>query len=295
MVVGSVSSIEAVVIHLVNGLAYGFLLFLLAAGLSLIFGMMDVINLSHGSFYLLGGFIGISLVGVLGSFWLALLLTVVGVVVLGLVVERIFLRPLYSRDHLDQILLTFGLALIIEDTAEWIWGTRIQSLGPPAALSGSVELYGAVVPTYRLLLIFVGVMLGAALWFVLERTRLGSIIRAGVSDREMTAALGFNIPLIFAGVFVFGVALAAFAGFLGAPVLGVFPGLDFEVLILALIIVVIGGLGSLTGVFWASLLIGVAQVLGQAYFPSFASLILYVVMAAVLLLRPEGLFQRRYA
>jgi branched-subunit amino acid ABC-type transport system permease component len=288
-------SVEALMTHILNGLAYGFLLFLLAAGLSLIFGMMDVLNLAHGSFYLLGGFVGISLVAALGNFWPALLLTVVVMVIVGLVVERVFLRPLYLRDHLDQILLTFGLALIIEDAAEWIWGTRIQSLATPATLSGSVNLFGAVIPTYRLLLIFVGLIVAAALWFVLERTRLGAIIRAGVSDREMVSALGFNISAVFAGVFIFGVALAAFAGFLGAPILGVFPGLDFEVLIIALIIVVIGGLGSLTGVFWVSLLIGITQALGQAYFPSFAALILYIVMAAVLLLRPEGLFQRRYA
>lgn len=288
-------SVEALTTHILNGLAYGFLLFLLAAGLSLIFGMMDVLNLAHGSFYLLGGFVGISLVGVLGNFWLALILTVAIVAVIGLVVERILLRPLYLRDHLDQILLTFGLALIIEDAAEWIWGTRIQSLAVPAALSGSVNLFGVVIPTYRLLLIFAGLIVAAALWFILERTRLGAIIRAGVSNREMVSALGFNISAVFAGVFIFGVALAAFAGFLGAPILGVFPGLDFEVLIIALIIVVIGGLGSLTGVFWVSLLIGITQALGQAYFPSFAALTLYVVMAAVLLLRPEGLFQRRYA
>jgi branched-chain amino acid transport system permease protein len=290
-----VISVEALTTHILNGLAYGFLLFLLAAGLSLIFGMMDVLNLSHGSFYLLGGFVGISLVGVLGNFWLAMILTVVIVAAIGLVVERTLLRPLYVRDHLDQILLTFGLALIIEDAAEWIWGTRIQSLAVPAALSGSVNLFGVVIPTYRLLLIFAGLIVAAALWFVLERTRLGAIIRAGVSDREMVSALGFNISGIFAGVFVFGVALAAFAGFLGAPILGVFPGLDFEVLIIALIIVVIGGLGSLNGVFWVSLLIGITQALGQAYFPSFASLVLYVVMVAVLMIRPEGLFQRRYA
>ncbi|TCJ14842.1 branched-chain amino acid ABC transporter permease [Rubrobacter taiwanensis] len=288
-------SFEALLTHLLNGLAYGLLLFLLAAGLSLIFGMMDVINLSHGSFFMIGGFIGIGLVGVLESFWLALLATVLIVALLGLVVEVALLRPLYYRSHLDQILLTFGLALILEDGAEWIWGTRIQSLRVPEALTGSVEIFGAVVPVYRLAVLAAGVLLGAALWYVLERTRLGSIIRAGVADREMTAALGFNIPVIFAGVFVFGVALAAFAGFMAAPILGVYPGLDFQVLILALIIVVIGGLGSLTGAFWVSLLIGVTQSFGQAYFPAAAAFILYLIMAAVLLLRPEGLFKRRYA
>ena len=287
-------STEALLTNAINGLAYGLLLFLLAAGLSIILGMMDVINLSHGSFFMVGGFIGISLVDDLG-FWLALVVAVIVVAALGLVVELALLRPLYDRGHLDQILLTFGLALIIEDAAEWIWGTRIQSLATPEALSGTVGILGASVPAYRLLIIFVGLLLGFGLWFVLERTRVGAIIRAGVSDREMVSALGFNITAVFAGVFVFGVALAAFAGFIGAPVLGVYPGLDFEVLILALIIVVIGGLGSLTGVFWVSLLVGITQTFGQAFFPSLAAIIIYLIMAAVLLLRPEGLFKRRYA
>lgn len=287
-------SLEALVTNAINGLAYSLLLFLLAAGLSLIFGMMDVINLSHGSFFMIGGFIGISLVDDVG-FWLALAITVAIVTVLGLVVELALLRPLYERGHLDQILLTFGLALILEDAAEWIWGTRIQSLDPPDALTGSVAVLGASIPAYRLLVIALGLLLGFGLWYVLERTRVGSIIRAGVSDREMVSALGFNITAVFAGVFVFGVALAAFAGFIGAPILGVYPGLDFEVLILALIIVVIGGLGSLTGVFWVSLLVGITQTFGQAFFPSLAAVIIYIIMAAVLLLRPEGLFKRRYA
>ncbi len=287
-------SAEALVTNAINGLAYSLLLFLLAAGLSLIFGMMDVINLSHGAFFMVGGFVGISLVDDLG-FWLALVATVALVAVLGLVVELALLRPLYERGHLDQILLTFGLALILEDATEWIWGTRIQSLDPPDALARSVEVLGASIPAYRLLVIFVGLLLGFGLWYVLERTRLGSIIRAGVSDREMVSALGFNISAVFAGVFVFGVALAALAGFVGAPILGVYPGLDFEVLILALIIVVIGGLGSLTGVFWVSLLVGITQTFGQAFFPSLAAVIIYVIMAAVLLIRPEGLFKRRYA
>lgn len=288
-------SFDAVLAQLLNGLAYSLLLFLLAAGLSLIFGMMDVINLSHGSFFMVGGFVGIALVGVMDNWWLALLFTVAIVALLGLVAELALLRPMYERGHLDQILLTFGLALILEDGAEWIWGSSIRSLRTPETLAGSVEMFGITLPGYRLVVIALGLLLAGALWFILERTRLGSIIRAGVSNREMTSALGFNIPVIFAGVFVFGVALAAFAGYVAAPILGVFPGLDFEVLILALIIVVIGGLGSLTGVFWVSLLIGLTQTFGQAYFPEFSAIIIYVVMAAVLLIRPEGLFQRKYA
>lgn len=287
--------IQAFATHVINGLAYAMLLFVLAAGLSLIFGMMDVINLSHGSFFMVGGFLGIGLTGALGNFWLALVVTVVVVAALGFVAEVTLLRPLYERGHLDQILLTFGLALIIEDASEWIWGTTIRSLSPPEFLRGSTELLGVVVPTYRLMVILLGLILALALYLVLERTRVGSIIRAGVSNREMVSALGFNISAIFGLVFVCGLALAAFAGFVGAPILSVYSGLDFEVLILTLIVVVIGGLGSLTGAFWSSVLIGVTQIVGQAYFPSFAALIIYVIMAAVLLLRPHGLFQRRYA
>lgn len=286
--------VQALASHLLNGLAYGLLLFILAAGLSLIFGMMDVINLSHGSFFMLGGFIGVSLVDDLG-FWLALLATVVIVAVIGFVVELSLLRPMYNRDHLDQILLTFGLALVIEDASEWFFGTTIQSLNVPAALSGSVGFFGVTFPVYRLVVIVVGLVLGAALYLVLERTRIGSIIRAGVSNRRMVSALGFNITAIFGGVFVCGLALAGFAGFMGAPILGVYSGLDFEILILTLIVVVIGGLGSLTGAFWASMLIGLTQILGQAYFPSLAAMVIYIVMAVVLIVRPQGLFQRKYA
>lgn len=286
---------EALLTNALNGLAYSLLLFLLAAGLSLIFGMMDVMNLAHGSFFMLGGFVGIGALSLTGNWWLSLLLATVGVGVLGVVSEVSLLRPLYDRGHLDQILLTFGLALILEDAAEWIWGTSPQTLPAPELFGSSVSLFGAVVPSYRLFVVAVGLLLAASLWYVLEKTRVGSIIRAGVSNREMTSAIGFNIPLVFAGVFVFGVTLAGFAGFVGAPILGVYPGLDFQVLILALIIVVIGGLGSMTGVFWVSLLVGLTQTFGQAYFPSSAAFLLYGIMAVVLIVRPEGLFQRRYA
>ena len=289
------SEIQTLATHMLNGLAYGLLLFILAAGLSLIFGMMDVINLSHGSFYLVGGFLGVGLVDDLGNWWLALAVSVGIVAVLGLIAELSLLRPMYNRDHLDQILLTFGLALIIEDASEWIFGTTIQSMSYPSAFSQSVSFLGVVIPSYRLMVIFVGLVLAVALYLLLERTRIGSIIRAGVSDREMVSALGFNITAIFGAVFVGGLALAGLAGFIGTPILGVYSGLDFEILILTLIIVVVGGLGSLTGAFWASLLIGITQILGQAYFPSIAALIIYVVMAIVLLVRPQGLFQRRYA
>jgi len=288
------SEVQALATHLLNGLAYGLLLFILAAGLSLIFGMMDVINLAHGSFFMVAGFVGVALADDLG-FWLALLATVAIVTALGLAVELSLLRPLYNRDHLDQILLTFGLALVLEDASEWIFGTTIQSLDAPEAFSGAAGFLGITIPSYRLLVIAVGLTLGAGLYLMLEKTRLGSIIRAGVSNREMVSALGFNITAIFGGVFVLGIALAAFAGFMGAPILGVYAGLDFEVLILTLIVVVIGGLGSLTGAFWAGLLIGITQILGQAYFPSLAALMIYFVMAVILLVRPQGLFQRKYA
>ena len=289
------SELQAFATHMLNGLAYSLLLFILAAGLSLIFGMMDVINLSHGSFYLIGGFLGVGLVDDVGSWWLALAVTVGIVAVLGLIVEISLLRPMYGRSHLDQILLTFGLALILEDASEWLFGTTIQSMGYPSLFSATVEFFGVVIPSYRLMVIFVGLLLAVALYLLLERTRIGAILRAGVSDREMVSALGFNITAIFGAVFVGGLALAGFAGFIGTPILGVYSGLDFEILILTLIIVVVGGLGSLIGAFWASLLIGITQILGQAYFPSFAALIIYVVMAVVLLARPQGLFQRRYA
>ncbi len=282
---------ENLVVQFLNGLVFSMLLFTMAAGLSLIFGQMDVINLTHGSFYLLGGYIGLTMVRRLNSFWLALVVAPLLVGALGLVIEYFFLRRLYGRHrHLDQVLFTFGLALIAADLIRWHWGAYVESVPPPDVLSGQVPVFTVQFPIYRLTLIGVGLALALFLWLLIERTRIGAIIRAGVADAEMVSALGIDVHKVFAGVFALGVALAALAGVLGSPVLNLYPGLDFEILILTLVVVVVGGLGTLKGAFFGSLLIGMADTFGKAFLPEFTLFLIFAVMAVVLLLRPSGLF-----
>ncbi len=276
-----------------NGLAYGMLLFLLAAGLSLIFGLMEVVNLAHGAFYMLGAYLALSMVRWTGSFWTAVIVAPAALGALGFVLEWEFLRPLYRRTHLDQILLTFGVAFVLSDLARWVWGADVQSLAPPPALDRSIPLLGTLFPSYRLFVIAFGAALAGGLWIGLSRTRLGAMVRAGVANREMTQALGIDIGLVFTGVFAFGAALAGLAGVIAAPIQGVFPGVDFETLIVTLIVVVVGGLGTVTGSFWGSLLIGEVDTFGKTLVPQVALVAIYLVMAAVLLVRPAGLFGGR--
>jgi len=286
--------LENFVIQFLNGLVSGMLLFIMAAGLSLIFGQMNVINLSHGAFYLLGGYIGLNAVRQLNNFWLALIIAPLIVGGLGLMIEYFFLRRLYgAHRHLDQVLFTFGLALIASDLIQWNWGAYVETVPAPALLSGQVPIFRIQFPTYRLSLIFFGLIMALLLWLFLERTRLGAIIRAGVSDAQMVSGLGINIHLVFAAVFALGTALAALAGVLGAPVRTLYPGLDFEILILTLVVVVVGGLGTLKGAFFGSLLIGMADTFGKALWPEFSLFLIFAVMAVVLLIRPSGLFGLR--
>jgi branched-subunit amino acid ABC-type transport system permease component len=275
-----------------NGLAYGVLLFLLSVGLTLIFGMLDVINLAHGSFYMLGAYAGLAVIAATGNFWLALLAAPLAVGVLGAVIERSCLRPLYRRPPLDQVLLTFGFIYLFEDLVKWIWGGRIRSIAPPDLFSGSVTIFGAVIPSYRVFVIAFGLAMAVALWLVIERTRLGAVIRAGVFDAEMTAGLGIDIHRVFTGVFAFGTALAALSGVIAGPIQSAYPAMGVGILIPALIVVVVGGLGSLKGSLAGSLIIGQAETFGKAWMPEAAMLMIYVVMALVVLLRPQGLFGR---
>jgi branched-subunit amino acid ABC-type transport system permease component len=275
-----------------NGLAYGVLLFLLSVGLTLIFGMLDVVNLAHGSFYMLGAYAGLALIAATGSFWLALLLAPLGVGIVGLVVERTCLRVLYRRPPLDQVLLTFGLIYLFEDIIRWIWGGTIRSIAPPPSLTASVTIGGATIPSYRLFVIVFGFLMAAALFLLIERTRLGAIIRAGVFDAEMAAGLGIDIQRVFTGVFAFGTALAGLSGVIAGPIQSASPPMGAGILIPALIVVVVGGLGSLKGSLAGSLIIGQAETCGKAWLPDAALLMIYAVMALVLLLRPQGLFGR---
>jgi branched-subunit amino acid ABC-type transport system permease component len=275
-----------------NGLSYGVLLFLLSVGLTLIFGMLDIVNLAHGSFYMLGAYAGLALIASTGNFWVALLAAPLVVGFIGALVELSCLRPLYRRPPLDQVLLTFGFIYVFEDVVKWIWGGRIRSISSPDLFSGSVTVFGATVPSYRLFVIVFGLAMAAALWLLIERTRLGAIVRAGVFDAEMSAGMGINVDLVFTAVFAGGAALAGLSGVIAGPIQSAYPPMGASILIPALIVVVIGGLGSLKGSLAGSLIIGQAETFGKAWLPGASMLIIYLVMALVLLLRPRGLFGR---
>jgi branched-subunit amino acid ABC-type transport system permease component len=275
-----------------NGLAYGVLLFLLSVGLTLIFGMLDVVNLAHGSYYMLGAYAGLTLIAVTGNFWLAVLVAPAAVALIGAAVERTCLRPLYRRGPLDQVLLTFGLIYVFEDLVKWIWSGRIRSIPTPALFSASVTVFGATIPSYRLFVIVFGLLMAAALWALIEKTRLGAIIRAGVFDSEMTAGMGINIHRVFTGVFAFGAGLAGLSGVIAGPIQSAYPPMGASILVPALIVVVVGGLGSLKGSLAGSLIIGQAETFGKVWLPGASMLMIYVVMALILLFRPQGLFGR---
>ncbi len=281
---------EFIASQLINGLVYGVLLFLMSAGLSLIFGLMNVVNMAHGSFFMLGAFFGLALQQWTGSFWIALLLAPVPAIVLGLAMERIFIRHLYSRSHLDQVLLTFGFTFVFVDLVRWIWGNEVHNLAPPAMFDGAVEFMGIILPKYRLFIIAFGLFIALLLWVFLERSRIGAMVRAGVDDAFTAAGLGINVPLLFALIFGLGVGLAAIGGVVAGPVLGLYPGLDIDILIPAFIVVVIGGMGSLRGALVASLFVGLVDTFGKAYFPAAALFTVYLAMVAVLLTRPQGFF-----
>ena len=285
-------TLDTFVLQLLNGLVFSLLLFLLAAGLSLIFGLMDVVNLAHGTFYLLGGYVGLSIIRQTGSFWLALLLAPLIVAALGLVLERTLLNRLYRAGHLNQVLFTFGVALVGGDLMRWWWGPTIHAVPSPALLDGRTQVLGVSFPVYRLAIIGLGLAVALLLWLVLERTRIGAVVRAGVSDAQMAGGLGIDVGQVFAGVFAFGTGLAALSGVVAGPVLNLYPTLGFEVLILAMVVVVVGGLGTLSGAFWGSLAIGMADTFGKLLLPDFSVFVIYAIMAAVLLVKPAGLFGR---
>jgi branched-chain amino acid transport system permease protein len=286
---------ELLVAQLLNGLVYGVLLFLMAAGLSLIFGLMNVVSLAHGSFFMLGAFLGLAILKLTGSFWVALVLAPLAVALLGVVMEVIFLRPLYARGHMDQVLLTFGFTFVFYDLVQTIWGRIVLRLPTPESLQGTAHIGVGVFSAYRLFLIGFGFAIALVLWLVLERSRIGAMVRAGVDNAPMAAGLGGNIPLLFTGIFGFGVALAGLGGVAAGPILGLYPGMDTDILIPAFIVIVIGGMGSLRGAFVGSLLIGIADTFGKAYLQSIALFLIYLAMTVVLLIQPQGLFGIKYA
>jgi branched-subunit amino acid ABC-type transport system permease component len=288
--------LDANLITIVDGVAFGVLLFTIAVGLSLVFGIMDVLNLAHGALYLVGAYLAVRFAGdgtaTLGAFLVAGLAAVIvgGAAGAGLAVLT---RPLARRGHLDQALLTLGVALIVGDLLSARFGNDVQSVPPPAFLAGSVSLAGRPYPAYRLAVIVAGLLLAALVYLVVERTRAGALVRATVADAPMVRALGVDTGRLTVAVFAAGVVLACLGGVLGAPVLGAYPGLGERVLILGLVVVVLGGLGSVAGAFLGAMVIGQVEVLGVSLLPQYASFLVFGTMAVVLLLRPEGLLGRR--
>ncbi len=274
-----------------NGISYGALLFLLASGLSLIFGVMRIVNLAHGSYFMLGGYVGLSVVWRTGSFLAALVAGAVAIALIGIGMERLFLRRLPGQT-LGQVLMTVGFALMFQDVALLVWGGDPYTIPVPAALQGIVTAGTLRFPAYRIFIIFVAVLVGAGLWVVLDRTRVGAMIRAAVDDREMAQGVGIRVPVVSLGVFALGAALAALGGVIGGGFLGVYPGADFEVLPYAFVVVIVGGLGSLPGAMVGSLLVGLLDNFGKALFPELSYFTLFAPMALILALRPTGLFGR---
>jgi branched-chain amino acid transport system permease protein len=282
---------ETVISCLVNGASFGALLFIFSSALTIILGLMGVVNLAHGSFYLLGAFVGLSVSKATGNFFLALLAGGIAVGFIALIIERIFIRFLYNQEN-EQVLLTFALIYIFDDVFRSVWGPDVYSISGPEVAKGAIDFIGITTPTYRLMLIGFALAMFIGLWFFQEKTRYGAIIRAGVEDKEMVGGLGINVPLVFLLVFSLGSFLAGLSGVLGGPFVAVYSGLDLEVLVYALMIIVIGGVGSLIGSLIASLLLGVTINFSGAYFPGFGMFVMFVVMVLVLILRPTGLFGR---
>ena len=279
-------------IQLLNGLQYGLLLFMLAAGLTLIFGIMGVVNLAHGSFYMLGAYMAWSFTAAFDSLLLAIIVGTALSVLLGLTLEWVLFRHFYKRDHLDQVLLTFGLIYIFEEARSLLWGDDVHAVQVPDLLNWSIPLTENLsYPVYRLVMSGICVLLAIGLYLLISKTRLGMKIRAGAFNRDMTEALGINIRLIHAVVFGLGVGLAAIAGMIAAPISSVYPNMGGSVLIMCFVVVVIGGIGSVRGALISALLVGLVDTFGKVLVPQIAGMLVYMLMAAVLLYKPEGLFK----
>jgi len=280
----------------VNSVTFGGLLFLLSAGFSLIFGLMRIPNLTHGSLFMLGAYFGATfaggLLGMMFNFWLAALMAALLVAAFGAVLERFLLRQLPGQ-QLAQVLVTLGVSFMAADFCLMVWGGDPINVATPAALAGFVRIGSAVFPLYRLAVITIAVVIAVALWLLLDRTRLGAMIRAGVDDPDMARVVGIKVSRLFTIVFSLGAGLAAFAGIMGGPILSVYPGLDQDMLPLALVVVILGGTGSLLGSFVGSIIVGFIYNFGQALLPELAYFVLFLPMLLVLIFRPQGLFGRQ--
>jgi branched-chain amino acid transport system permease protein len=297
--------------QLLNGLQYGVMLFLMAAGLTLVLGIMNLVNLAHGSLYMVGAYLAVAGTQWSGSYLVGVAVGFAGTLVVGMAMEVITMRPLYGRDHLDQVLVTFGLILFFNELIAIIWGRGSLYTSLPAWLQGHINLFtGSRYPVYRMVVLGVGLAVAVLLWYVVTRTRLGMLIRAGASNRTMVAALGVNIRLLYTVVFGFGAALAGLAGLMAGPIYAVQPGMGELILIQVFVVIVIGGIGSIRGALVGAIIVGVVDTLGRAFLkpvlatiisasaaeaagPALASMLIYLLMAVVLALKPAGLFQSR--
>ena len=280
---------DILAVQTLNALVYGILLFLISVGLSLVLGLMNVVSLTHGSFFMLGAYLALAILDTTHSFWAALILAPLPVVAIGALIEIGFLRPLYKRGHLHQVLMTFGFTYVFADLVKIVWGTDIHGLKPPAILAGVVPLFDGQFPTYRLFLIGAGILLIVLLWFLVDRSRMGAMVRASVDNAPVAEGLGVNVSVLFTFVFALGAGLAALAGVIAAPILGVAPGMDVDVLIPAFIVIIVGGMGNLRSAFVGSLLVGGADTFGKAYIPQASLFLIYLVVVLVLLVKPSGL------
>jgi branched-chain amino acid transport system permease protein len=304
-------STTLVLVQILNGLQLGVLLFLIAAGLTLVFGVMDFINLAHGVQYMLGAYLAVAFYGLVGNFFFALVLALAASLLFGLLLEFLVFRHLYDRDHLDQVIATFGIILFLNHAVRVVWGAAPLTLPVPEVFTGSIVLMsGLLYPVWRLVVIASGLAIAAGLYVLVTYTRIGMLVRAGATNARMVSALGVNIERLFMIVFGFGTMLAGFAGIMIAPIISVEPGMGDNILILAFVVIVIGGIGSIRGAFIAALLIGLVDTLGRSFSvdilrlmmgpsparmagPAIASMLIYVLMAVVLYVRPAGLFPAR--
>ena len=283
---------DFVITEALNGLAFAMLLFLVTSGLSLIFGLMRLINLVHGSFYLLAGYVALTVISRTDNFLSGLVVACVVVPLVGIVVQRVFLRR-FERNELAQVLVTFGLIFIIGDACLWIWGGLPRSIPKPFFLNKALFFGNIVFPAYRLFIMIMGFVVALGLWLFLDKTKAGAMIRASVDNPDMAAAVGVNVPVLFMAVYALGTFLAALAGVLGGAFVGVYPGADLDILLLALVTLIIGGEGSLLGAFVGSILVGMMDNFGRSLFPELSLFMVFAPMAVILAVRPQGLFGRK--
>lgn len=286
-------STELFFVQLINGVQYGLLLFLIASGLTLVFGVMGILNLAHGSMYMVGAYLVWYFVALTGSFTVAALLSAVIALGLGILIERMLIQRLYNRNHLDQVLLTIGMIFVFNSLQSILWGNDPYGVAVPEALSGSVPFTdNSSYPIYRIFAAVICIAIAAALYFLVSKTRLGMLIRAGESNREMVEALGVNIKSLYTIVFAIGVMLAAISGIIAAPMSSIVPGMGESVLITCFVVVVIGGMGSIKGAFVGALLVGIISTFAAVLIPTMSNMIIYIFMILVLLVKPQGLFAK---